>query len=100
MTQNTVTLEVGNIWLLESGFGPNSPVNNERDEWFNDPLHKVFVVKMNIGHCLCFTALADGTRWMTTPAKLVEGHPSTGYCCYQTQSGTRYHLTKATIQFK
>lgn len=100
MTRETIKMEVGKLWMLESWFGPNPPVNEERDKWFANPLNRVFVVNKDDEGRLLFTSIATGEQWMTTPANLVAGKPSEGFCYFLTESGTMYHLVKTKIQFK
>lgn len=90
------------IWALESGFNTE---NTERDKFFMQ--NPVFLVIHNKStQHLCFTPLAFAyakkherndmmktmPMWETTTAKLVESSTDATYKCYETASGTRYHL--------
>lgn len=95
---------VRRVWGLESGFKTE---NAERDEWFKR--NPVFLAMHNktTGH-LKFTSLAyayieekvkDGISlphtvdaWETTAAKEIEKSDDGTYRCYETASGSRYHL--------
>lgn len=93
------------VWTLESGFNTE---NTARDEFFMQ--NPVFlVVHSKTTQHLCFMPLAFEyakkhdrkdiiermPMWETTTAKLVESSADASYKCYETASGTRYHLCLA-----
>lgn len=110
MANNIIgSTETAIIWGLESGFGSKS-INEARDKWFG--LHKSFVVKQDINKRLAFITLEAflmndldnepenlSQYWVTTPAKLIEKSDDGSYRCYETESGTYYHIyKKGTIE--
>lgn len=92
------------VWALESGFNTK---NDERDEWFRT--HLIFIAKHDKETEHLFFMPLDWAYiehirrpdkfenmgnpcWETTSAKLVEASNNGKYKCYETASGTRYHL--------
>lgn len=90
------------IWALESGFNTE---NEKRDEFFAHNPAFLVVHNKKTQH-LCFMPLAFAyakkcdrkdimekmPMWETTTARLVESSANATYKCYETASGTRYHL--------
>lgn len=84
------------VFQLESGFHNE---NEEREKAFAN--NKYFIVRWNhetkkLMFCT-MNSLFDGTKeqgafWVTTPAKVAEESADKRYVCFETESGTRYHL--------
>lgn len=94
---------VRKVWALESGFNTK---NSNRDKWFHENptflvMHKKdnqHLLFMPLAHAYAEKCHADNTKmnyWESTAAKEVKHSDDGRYRCYETESGTNYHLYQA-----
>lgn len=92
------------VWKLESGFNTK---NTERDEWFQKNPAFLVTHSKKTGH-LVFQPLTfgyatqseindwqGGNFWETTTATEIKRSDDGRYRCFETNSGTKYHLWNA-----